>query len=283
VTESSANGITVVPSGAALGAEIRGVDLSRVLDDRTVAAIQAAWDRHLVLLFRDQSLDDPQLIAFSRRFGKLDPPGPNPDGGPYLPDYPELNVISNVREGGRPIGGLGDGEEVWHADMTYIENPPKAAILHGLEVPAEGGDTYFANMIAAYETLPDDLKGRIEGRRAIHDGAHNSAGILRKGYGERSPTCVRRRAPATPWCAKTRPPAARRCSWGAGPTATCWVWRWRRAKPCWTRCGPTPPSHASPGATSGGPAMFSCGRTSGSCTAATASTPPPAGSCTGPS
>jgi taurine dioxygenase len=184
VTDSSTSGITVIGSGAALGAEIRGLDLSQALGDRTVAAIQAAWDQHLVLLFRDQNLDDPQLIAFSRRFGELDPPGPNPDGGPYLPEFPELNVISNVREAGRPIGGLGDGEAVWHADMTYIDNPPKAAILHGLEVPAEGGDTYFANMIAAYEALSDDLKGRIEGRRAIHDGAHNSAGMLRKGYGE---------------------------------------------------------------------------------------------------
>ena len=88
------------------------------------------------------------------------------------------------RTKGRPIGNLGAGEAVWHADMTYIEKPPKAGILHSLEIPPEGGNTYFANMYAAYDALDDSLKARIEGRNAIHDAAHNSAGMLRKGYDE---------------------------------------------------------------------------------------------------
>jgi len=176
--------MTVIPSGSALGAEIRGLDLSRDLDAASVAAVQSAWDEHLVLLFRDQRLTDPQLLAFGRQFGDLDPPGPNPYGAPFLPEYPELNVISNVIENGRPIGGLGAGEAVWHADMTYVEMPPKASILHALEVPTTGGDTYFASMIAAYENLDPDLKARVEGRLAIHDAAHNSTGQLRKGYRE---------------------------------------------------------------------------------------------------
>lgn len=177
--------MSVVPSGAALGAEIRGVDLSKPLDTRTIEAIMAAWDQHLVLVFRGQNLNDPQLIAFSRHFGDLDPPGPNPYGAPFLPEFPELNVISNVKdEQGRPIGNLGAGEAVWHADMTYIDNPPKAAILYALEVPVGQGDTYFANMVRAYDDLPEDLKAQIEGKRAIHDAAHNSAGMLRKGYTE---------------------------------------------------------------------------------------------------
>lgn len=175
----------VVPSGAALGAEIRGVDLSKPLDVRTIEGIMAAWDQHLVLVFRGQNLNDPQLIAFSRHFGDLDPPGPNPYGAPFLPEFPELNVISNVKdEQGRPIGNLGAGEAVWHADMTYIDNPPKAAILYALEVPVGQGDTYFANMVRAYDDLPEDLKAQIEGKSAIHDAAHNSAGMLRKGYTE---------------------------------------------------------------------------------------------------
>ena len=182
--DMSESRFTVVPTGAALGAEVRGIDLSRGLDGAAVAAIERAWDEHLVLLFRGQGLSDRQLIAFAQRFGELDPPGPNPYGAPVLPEYPELNVISNVVEDGRPIGNLGAGEAVWHADMTYVETPPKAAILHALEVPPEGGDIYVANMIAAYAALPEDLKSRIADRRSIHDAAHNSAGLLRKGHAE---------------------------------------------------------------------------------------------------
>jgi len=179
------SGFEVVPSGGTLGAEIRGLDLSAPPDDETVAAIKVAWDRHLVLVFRNQMLSDPDLISFSRLFGELDPPGPNPYGTTFLPEFPELNVISNVKDAnGTPIGNLGAGEAVWHADMTYVDRPPKAAILYALEIPEGQGDTHFANMIAAYKTLPDDLKAQVDGKRAIHDAAHNSAGMLRKGYEE---------------------------------------------------------------------------------------------------
>ena len=131
-----------------------------------------------------QSLTDPQLMAFSRNFGELDPPGPNPYGEPFNKAYPEINVISNVVENGKPIGGLGDGEAVWHADMTYVEVPPKAAVLHALEVPPSGGNTYFADMFAAYATLPQELKDAVAGKLAVHDASRNSAGQLRKGYRE---------------------------------------------------------------------------------------------------
>ena len=169
--------------GEALGAEIGGVDLTQ-LDERDFAAIRAAWLEHLVLRFRDQSLTASQLKAFSARFGELDPPGPNPYGRPFLPDHPEMNVISNIKVDGVPIGGLGHGDAIWHADMTYVEHPPMAAILHALEVPSSGGDTYWANMYLAYETLPAALKDRIAGCRAVHDATYNSAGIMRKGYAE---------------------------------------------------------------------------------------------------
>src|SRR5262249_38017321 len=169
---------------APLGVEISGIDLSGQVSPRDVEAIEAAWREWLVVVFRDQKLSDPQLIAFSRNFGELDPPGPNPYGKPFLNDHPELNVISNVVENGAPIGNLGDGEAVWHADMTYVEVPPKAAMLHALEVPPPqaGGNTYFANMFIAYAMLPADLKTAAEGRVAVHDGSTNSAGVLRKGY-----------------------------------------------------------------------------------------------------
>ena len=175
----------ITATGAALAAEITGVDLAKGLDTATVEAIKSAWDAHLVLLFRGQKLSDPDLLTFSRHFGELDPPGPNPYGTTFLPEFPEINVISNVKDAqSRPIGNLGAGEAVWHADMTYIETPPKGAILHALEVPVGQGDTHFANMVRAYEDLPADLKRAVEGRKAIHDAAHNSAGMLRKGYEE---------------------------------------------------------------------------------------------------
>ena len=151
-----------------------------------VEAIEDAWRERLVVVFHGQKLSDPQLLAFSRNFGELDPPGPNPYGEPFNKQHPEINVISNVVENGKPIGNLGDGEAVWHADMTYVDVPPKAAMLHSLEVPPPeaGGNTYFANMFAAYETLPADLKKAAEGKVAVHDASRNSAGMLRKGYKE---------------------------------------------------------------------------------------------------
>jgi taurine dioxygenase len=169
---------------AALGAEVAGVDLSKPLPQADIDAIGAAWRERLVVIFHGQNLSDPQLIAFSKNFGELDPPGPNPYGEPFNKAHPELNVISNVIENGKPVGNLGDGEAVWHADMTYVEVPPKAALLHALEVPPPeaGGNTYFADMFAAYASLPAELKQAVAGKTAVHDASRNSAGMLRQGY-----------------------------------------------------------------------------------------------------
>src|SRR5947209_13818310 len=169
---------------AALGAEVSGIDLSTALPQDDIRAIEDVWNERLVVVFHGQKLSDPQLIAFSRYFGELDPPGPNPYGEPFNKEHPELNVISNVVVNGKPIGNLGDGEAVWHADMTYVEVPPKAAMLHSLEIPPTGGNTYFANMFAAYESLAPDLKKAAAGKIAVHDASTNSAGMLRKGYSQ---------------------------------------------------------------------------------------------------
>jgi taurine dioxygenase len=177
-------GMSVRNLDAPLGAAIDRVDLSRPLSPVDLRAIEAAWRERLVIVTRRQRLSDPELLAFSRQFGELDPPGPNPYGKPFNMQFPEINVISNVVENGAPIGNLGAGEAVWHADMTYIDVPPKAAILYALEVPAAAGNTYFADMYAAYESLPAALKQAIEGKVAIHDASRNSAGFLRKGYKE---------------------------------------------------------------------------------------------------
>ncbi len=93
-------------------------------------------------------------------------------------------MISNVKENGALIGGLGDGEATWHCDMTYVERPPRAAALHAHEIPAGGGDTFWSNQYMAFETLPADLKRAVEGRTAAHDATYNSAGFMRKGFKE---------------------------------------------------------------------------------------------------
>jgi len=174
--------ISVENLNVVLGADVSGVDLSKPLARDDVETIEDLWRERLVVVFHGQKLSDPQLIAFSKNFGELDPPGPNPYGEPFNKEHPELNVISNIVQNGKPIGNLGDGEAVWHADMTYVDVPPKAAILYSLEVPSAGGNTYFANMFAAYETLPANLKKAAEGKVAVHDASTNSAGMLRKGY-----------------------------------------------------------------------------------------------------
>jgi len=172
--------IDVIPNRAALGAEIRGIDLRSVGDDE-FAVIHRAWLDHLVLLFRGQSLSDEELIAFSRRFGELDWAPVQENGRRFVDGHPELYVVSNVIENGVTIGSLGAGEAVWHTDMSYLEQPPKASMLFALEVPPAGGDTGFCNMYKAWEELPPELKRAAEGRRLKHDGTYNSGGYLREG------------------------------------------------------------------------------------------------------
>src|SRR5215472_170890 len=186
-----ADRIEVVATGAALGAEVRGVDL-RQIDGGAFLAIHRAWLDHLVLLFRDQSLDDDDLIAFSRRFGDLDLAPIQENGRRFVDGHPEIYVVSDVIENGVAIGSLGAGEAVWHTDMSYLEDPPKASMLYAIEVPTEGGNTGFTSMYRAYEVLPEDLKRRLSGRRVKHDGTYNSGGYVRQGV---TPTDDPREAP----------------------------------------------------------------------------------------
>lgn len=172
--------IDVTPTGAALGAEIGGVDL-RAVDEATFVVLHRAWLDHLVLLFRGQRLSDEELIAFSRRLGALDWAPVQETGRRFVAGHPELYVVSNVVENGAPIGSLGAGELVWHTDMSYIDAPPKASILYALEVPPVGGNTYFSNMYRAYELLTPALKERVAGLRLKHDGTYNSGGYVRAG------------------------------------------------------------------------------------------------------
>ena len=175
-----ARDVDVVSTGAALGAEIRGVDL-RHLDALQFAALERAWHDHQVILLRGQTLSDQDLIAFSRRFGDLDWAPVQETGRRFVEGLPEIYIVSNVTVNGQPIGSFGAGEAVWHTDMSYLDVPPMASMLYALEVPPAGGNTSFCSMYAVYEALPDQLKRRIANLKIKHDGTYNSGGYLRQG------------------------------------------------------------------------------------------------------
>jgi taurine dioxygenase len=177
--------LEVIASHKALGADIAGIDLSKPLSAHQLDTIRQAWQTHLVLRFRNQAhVSFEQQIAFSKHFGPLDKRPTVSHGMSKTHDElpPEIAVISNVKVGGVPVGALGDGEAVWHADMTYNEFPPKGACLFSKEVPPSGGDTHFANMYMAYDSLSDELKQRIQHLSCVHDASRNSAGELRLGF-----------------------------------------------------------------------------------------------------
>ncbi len=162
--------VQVIPTGAALGAEIRGIDLSEPLDGAAFAAIERAFDEHGVIFFRDQHITPPQQVAFTRRFGDIEF---NIFGERWsVPGSPEIVVVSNITEDGRPIGVRRAGEN-WHSDMCYAPRPPRGTMLYALEVPdmfgLPLGDTEFASAAAAWDALPDSLRRQLDGRRAIFD------------------------------------------------------------------------------------------------------------------
>ena len=176
----AADTLEVIPTGAALGATVNGVNL-RDLSEATFARILQAWHQHSVLLFRGQTLTDQDLIAFSRRLGDLDWAPVQETGRRFVEGLPEIYIVSNVKVNGEPIGSLGDGEAVWHTDMSYLDLPPKASMLYALEIPPTGGNTSFCTLYGIYEALPQQLKDRITGLKIKHDGTYNSGGYVRLG------------------------------------------------------------------------------------------------------
>jgi taurine dioxygenase len=187
----AADALEVIPTGAALGATVNGVDL-RDLSEATFARIMQVWHEHSVLLFRGQTLTDQDLIAFSRRLGDLDWAPVQETGRRFVEGLPEIYIVSNVKVNGEPIGSLGDGEAVWHTDMSYLDLPPKASMLYALEIPPTGGNTSFCTMYGIYEALPQPLKDRIAGLKIKHDGTFNSGGYVRQGV---TPTDDPRQSP----------------------------------------------------------------------------------------
>ncbi len=160
--------ITVTPTGAALGARITGVDLSQPVDDATFAAIENALHQHEVVVFPGQTLTPEQHIAFSRRFGELEH---HVRLDRCRPGYPELFVVSNIIENGKPIGSQ-DAGFFWHSDLCYAAEPSRGSLFYAHEIPMQDGqprgDTLFASMTAAYEALPDSTKRTLAGRKAVN-------------------------------------------------------------------------------------------------------------------
>jgi taurine dioxygenase len=185
----------VIPTDAALGAEIRGVDFSLSVPENVKEALRKAWADHLVLLFRRQNITDDDLLAAAGIFG---PPheaasrkyhlaaGKGIDDKHLLSRHASIVILSNLDSNGQPVrdnGDLGSYEVMWHTDNSYVEVPPAGSMLYAVELPPEGagGDTSFNNQYLAYEELPDDLKRAIAGRSQVHDSSRNSAGVLRPG------------------------------------------------------------------------------------------------------
>jgi len=198
----------ISPSQNVIGAEITDVDLGQNLSAAEFGRIEDAFNRHSVVCFPQQQLDEPQLVAFARRFGEVEKI--------FLthyahPKYPEIMFVSNIKKDGRDIGHA-DAGSVWHTDMSYTARPPRATLLYALEVPIENGvalgDTQFSSAADAYDSLSDAMKQKIAGLRAIHQVAGRRA---RTGTGQQD-QALRREQPAVVHpVARTHPYTGRKC------------------------------------------------------------------------
>lgn len=154
----------VRPFAEKVGAEIVGLDLSRPLNDADFARVHQAHLDYHVVVFRDQHITPQQQIDFSRRFGVLQIHVLKQF---LLANHPEILIVSNIVENGQPVG-LGDAGKYWHSDLSYKELPSLGSMLYAQELPSEGGDTLFADMHLAWDTLPEHLRKAVEGRTAVH-------------------------------------------------------------------------------------------------------------------
>jgi taurine dioxygenase len=164
--------IAVEPLSSALGAEIKGVDLRRPLDQAAVKAVNDAFDKYIVVVFRDQELSEADQLRAAGYFGKVHvrrrPANGRTPGGDY--DTPFM-MVTNIIENGKAIGAFGDGEMWFHHDTSYYAQPHRATFLYSMKLTSWGGQTCFSNMYKAYENIPRPLRERIEGRKVlqVHD------------------------------------------------------------------------------------------------------------------
>ena len=172
--------IEVVPLSPACGAEIKGVDLTKPLSQETVEAIKDAWNKHLVLVFRGQTITQDQQLHFASYFGDLgtrkkapEPLRSRAEGTQQ--DHEKVLLVTNIKENGVPIGAFGEGEFWFHIDSGYSAKPYQYTFLYALELPSTGGNTMFSNMYKAYEAVPEELKEKLTGKRALHIHEYNRA------------------------------------------------------------------------------------------------------------
>ena len=174
--------LDIRPLDSALGAEVRGVDLSRDVDAATFTAIERAWNEHSVLLFREQAIDEARHVRFSRLFGDLEIHVLDQ----YLhPEHPEILIVTNVMDGDRHVG-IYDAGRYWHTDLSYMAVPSRGSLLYAIEVPHDAtgeplGDTLFASTAAAYDALPGHMKRHIEPLKAEFSLANRHAKLVADG------------------------------------------------------------------------------------------------------
>jgi len=200
------NSLEIIPLGFAAGAQIRGIDLRKPLSDADQRLINAAWLEHIVLVFPEQDLTPEEQIAFSRRFGVLDDHESQAPSTLH-PDHREILVLSNKMVGGKKSGTYNSGRN-WHTDLSYTSRPAKGAILHCKEKPPVGGDTMWANLYLALETLTPPIRALIETLEAVHDVS------MVRGIEQRDPTVVaemkRRNPPIIHPVVRTHPETGRK-------------------------------------------------------------------------
>ena len=190
-TTNSLHAIEVIPTGAPVGAEVKGVDLSQSIPADMEQALRQAWYDHLVLVFRHQALGEQGLLNLAEAFGGAVPSRDRhfhkkagvKEGSFRISTLPGVGYISNLDDEGKPAptnAGLGSGEVDWHTDNSYVDVPPAGSALYSVQLPIDGGgDTAFNNQYMAYDTLPEGLKKACWGKYQRHDISRNSAGVLR--------------------------------------------------------------------------------------------------------
>ncbi|MEQ8504550.1 MAG: TauD/TfdA family dioxygenase [Rhodospirillales bacterium] len=157
--------IAITRLTGAIGAELSGIELTGPDYDNIYPAIYEALLNNAVVVLRRQDLSPEQLVAFSRKFGKLESHVLSQFN---MQEHPEVLLISNVKENGKPIGAINAGQ-YWHSDLSYTKTPTQASLLHAKEVPSYGGDTMFVNMARAYEDLSSSMQAFLGGLTALHD------------------------------------------------------------------------------------------------------------------
>ena len=187
---NSLNAIEVIPSGAALAAEVRGIDLSQPLPDDVQERLTKIWAEHLVLLLRGQELEDADLIRFSDYYGGQQMGGARKkrweigmkESGKAASTDARVNYVTNLDKDGNPAQhnrGTGSYELRWHSDNTYVDVPPTGTMLWADVIPDDdSGQTAFCNQIRAYAEMPEDLKALIQGKHMMHDGSRNTANLV---------------------------------------------------------------------------------------------------------